>query len=500
MAYIKALPTVLAKTAHYTVATNDGDNVHVNVDATSGAATITLYAASGNAGKIISVKKTDSGTNAVTIDGNASETLDGALTTTLSQRADSITFLCDGTNWQQLVGASFDGLTQTFRGLTLRTSPNADVAATTVTLDHADEIVMQDGTRVADWDDLNAVITASGAGGLDTGSEGASRWYSIHAIRKSSDGTKNLLLHRAKSYDLDQSQTTNNGSIALKASAARTLIGQTYTPAITGYRPFHDITLSKNSSAVGYLRLSIYATSGGLPTGAALTVGRVLDQSLIAATAQRVRFVYDTPISLTAATVYALVLSSTQSVDVTNNISWYQSTVASYAGGQGVQQDGTTWTAIFAGYDFIFYDYVTQNDTALTMPSGYDQYAQVGWVYNNSSSNFRQFLQQDQSVVQETTSIVAAGTATIATLLDLAATVPPTPMAVRRWQITQSALASYVEIKPNLQSTNVSGFLRQQPVAAQLSDIEFEVQTELQHLYYGITSGNASIDVKGFKW
>ena len=39
-------------------------------------------------------------------------------------------------------------------------------------------------------DDLTADITASGANGLDTGSEGASRWYSIHAIRKSSDGTK----------------------------------------------------------------------------------------------------------------------------------------------------------------------------------------------------------------------------------------------------------------------------------------------------------------------
>jgi hypothetical protein len=101
MAYIKAIPVVLSKTATYTVSTNDGDNVQVNVNATSGAVTINLYAASGNAGKIIAVKKTDSSTNAVTLDGNASETLDGSLTLTLSGQNDAVYLVCDGTNWQK---------------------------------------------------------------------------------------------------------------------------------------------------------------------------------------------------------------------------------------------------------------------------------------------------------------------------------------------------------------------------------------------------------------
>ena len=107
MAYIKASPTILAKTAAYTVTTNDGDNVHVNVDATSGAVTITLYATASNAGKIVSVKKTDSGTNAVTIDGNASETIDGALTATLTHQYDEISLTTDGSNWAKVaeVGA-----------------------------------------------------------------------------------------------------------------------------------------------------------------------------------------------------------------------------------------------------------------------------------------------------------------------------------------------------------------------------------------------------------
>jgi hypothetical protein len=102
MSFIKALPEVLAKTANYTVTTNDGDNVHVNVNATAGATTITLYAASGNSGKIVSVKKTDSSTYAVTIDGNASETLDGALTQVLSAQYDTQTYVSDGTNWHRV--------------------------------------------------------------------------------------------------------------------------------------------------------------------------------------------------------------------------------------------------------------------------------------------------------------------------------------------------------------------------------------------------------------
>jgi hypothetical protein len=104
MSYIKAIPAVLTKSANYTVSTNDGDNVQVNTSASGGAVTITFYAASGNAGKIITVKKTDSSTNAVTLDGNASETLDGALTATLTAQYDSATFVCDGTNWQKAAG------------------------------------------------------------------------------------------------------------------------------------------------------------------------------------------------------------------------------------------------------------------------------------------------------------------------------------------------------------------------------------------------------------
>jgi hypothetical protein len=50
------------------------------VDASAGVVTVNLYAVSGNGGKKINIIKTDSSTNAVTIDGDSAETIDGNAT------------------------------------------------------------------------------------------------------------------------------------------------------------------------------------------------------------------------------------------------------------------------------------------------------------------------------------------------------------------------------------------------------------------------------------
>jgi hypothetical protein len=85
---------VLAKTGTYTVATGDGSNVVVLC---TGTFTVTLYAASGNSGNVIQVKNVSTGT--ITIDANASETIDGATTQTITARYTSLSMVCDGTNW-----------------------------------------------------------------------------------------------------------------------------------------------------------------------------------------------------------------------------------------------------------------------------------------------------------------------------------------------------------------------------------------------------------------
>lgn len=503
MSYIKAIPSVLSKTANYTVSTNDGDNVQVNVDATSGAATITFYAASGNTGKIITVKKTDSSANAVTLDGNASETLDGATTATLTAQYDSATYVCDGTNWQKQAAVSGvavdDGLSQTFRGLTLSTSPNADVAATTVTLDHADEITMQDGTRVADWDDLNAVITASGAGGLDTGTEGASRWYEIHAIRKSSDGTKGLLLHRAKSYDLDQSQTTNTNPDDIRTSATNQEHAQTFTAGLTGSMPFADMWMNKAGSPTGQVWLEIRATAAGVPTGAALYTSDKLDVSVVSGSSQRIRFPFRTQPALVSGTVYALVLNGNWTLSAVNTIQVRYNSAGGYAGGAKYYYNGSAWT-VDGTRDLVFYTYITQNDTALTLPSGYDQYAQIGWVYNNSSSNFNRFRAQDRDVVQTLLLLLSGGTATVPTLLDASAFVPPVPVMFSEFEIMTSVGGAYLTLYSGegLSLANDGGFFQQ--TAGYFNDITKLIPTITQSLVYTISSGAATIYTKAYKW
>lgn len=90
---------ITSKTANYTLLATDSV---IFVDSFGGAFTLTLPPASANTGKVFQMKKTDSSFNLVTIDGNASETIDGSLTRTLATENESYTIVSDGTNWKIL--------------------------------------------------------------------------------------------------------------------------------------------------------------------------------------------------------------------------------------------------------------------------------------------------------------------------------------------------------------------------------------------------------------
>ncbi len=91
----KVLIAPVAKSAAYTA----GGDETILVDATAAARTITLPAAAGKLGWIYNIKKVDSSANAVVIDGNASETIDGELTFSLTVQYMSLTIVSDGSNW-----------------------------------------------------------------------------------------------------------------------------------------------------------------------------------------------------------------------------------------------------------------------------------------------------------------------------------------------------------------------------------------------------------------
>jgi hypothetical protein len=72
---------------------------------TSADYTVTLPAASGNAGKIIGLRMSSALTKLVTIEGNSSELIDGATTRVMWANEVAILF-CDGTGWTKIGGKS----------------------------------------------------------------------------------------------------------------------------------------------------------------------------------------------------------------------------------------------------------------------------------------------------------------------------------------------------------------------------------------------------------
>lgn len=80
----------------YSVLSTD-DVVYLNGN--SAGFTATLPAISGLAGKIITIKKTDSTFNIITIEGNGSETIDDSLNKTLNTYNESITLIANNTGW-----------------------------------------------------------------------------------------------------------------------------------------------------------------------------------------------------------------------------------------------------------------------------------------------------------------------------------------------------------------------------------------------------------------
>lgn len=97
---------VSTKTADYTLTTSDAI---ILADAGSGAFTLTLPAASGNTGLLFRILKIESSANAVTVDANASETINGATTITLERQWDAVELVCDGTGWN-VTGGQDPGL------------------------------------------------------------------------------------------------------------------------------------------------------------------------------------------------------------------------------------------------------------------------------------------------------------------------------------------------------------------------------------------------------
>lgn len=172
-------PAVQTKTANYTALTTDG-----YINCSGSAFTITLYAASGNAGKTITIKKTDSSlSNVITIDANASETIDGALTVTLQTQYESYVLYCDGSNWS-IMTHLIPKIWTSFTGTITGSAVSGSIAYTANTLywaREADSVHIQGNIRLgvvttppvgSTWINLPTSINFSSQAGASDGGRG----------------------------------------------------------------------------------------------------------------------------------------------------------------------------------------------------------------------------------------------------------------------------------------------------------------------------------------
>jgi hypothetical protein len=400
---------------------------------------------------------------------------------------------------------------QRFRGLHLRTSPNLDVSARQVDLLHADEIVLDDGTRLGPWDNLNADIQGSvGAGALDIGTEQSSTWYSIYAIAKD-DGTKNLLLHREKNYSYDTSfGTARDATRALRVatSTAADKLAQGVQFANAGPLVYVDLDVARAGAVVGRVWISIQASVSGDASGTALATSDKLDASVISTTAGYLRFVFRAPFTVVASTQYHLVLEGDYTRSDTVFVTWGGVGAGGYANGVARQYNGTTWSNTTSIGDFRFFAAIERNAAALTLPTGYTKSALLGFVFNNSSSNFSPFLAYDNRV--RTLVPQASGTFTSSTmfLADLTAFFPPRPVRVHVG-VGNSAVGEQVAISGvpdgyQISSGNGEGGLTSGGVHIASSSVMTSqaghFMTEVQGVYYRTSGNTAQAWVLGYEW
>jgi hypothetical protein len=94
----QVISVVTAQTGATLNVTNTSGYVVYLCDATSGAITVNLPTAVGNTA-MFTIKKTDSSANSVTIDGNGSETIDGATTCIITNQYNAALIVSNNTNW-----------------------------------------------------------------------------------------------------------------------------------------------------------------------------------------------------------------------------------------------------------------------------------------------------------------------------------------------------------------------------------------------------------------
>jgi hypothetical protein len=375
-----------------------------------------------------------------------------------------------------------------------------------VTLFGAEEIVMNDGYRSTDWKNLSADITLSGAGGLSSGAEAASTWYEIYAIQKSADDAKAIMLHKGRQLVLDEQATDGTTSSTLTTNTGK--FAQGFQLDLTS--PVFSIAamLLKTGAPTGQVYATINTSSGGFPTTTVVAASDYIDIANLPASSSWIQFHFRSLPLLTVGTQYHLVLNtSSAALTGANFITWYRSNTDVYATrGAAASYNGTSWSAI-ATSDFTF-QVLCQVDNVLVLPTGYNRYALIGYVYNNASSNFQIFWAKGREVATQVTSVVTLSISGSAVAIGVTNVVPPVPV-MADFYISHTNAGHYVAVCPG-DSPRVSTDTGVVLAYASVANIAapqvplVNVYCESQWLYGFISSAGGGINgalwSKGYRW
>jgi hypothetical protein len=163
---------------------------------------------------------------------------------------------------------------------------------------------------------------------------------------------------------LDQSYETWSTSVSIPTGG----LAQVVTPGITGQLTSVDVRLWYSGSPTQGVTVGIRNVSGGLPAGSDLASGFVPDTS-IGGVAAWLSVPLSTPVSVTAGTQFAIVVTTTNNA---NDYKWRVDAAGTYAGGDLSVNLGS-WS-ILAGDDANFRTYVNTSDTGPTPPPVLQQF------------------------------------------------------------------------------------------------------------------------------
>lgn len=301
--------------------------------------------------------------------------------------------------WESLQANNGSGSeSATHQGVVLRTARNSTDALKRVELVTCDYIIMDDGAVLrndnGEWSGKYADISLSGAHGLDSGTEGNVSWYEIYAIAKE-DGTRDLLLHKSHTWRYDTFHNTGEDSgQAVRAATANTMVAQGFKLYDTAEIVSITLRVAKVGSPTGVMSLAVYSDNAGAPNVAQIQ-SYSLDVSRLTSGISEVAFNFPrTGTVLLGAAQYHMLLQGTWAINGTDYVSWrMDGSAGTHAEGSKSLWNGSTWSAD-TDDDMIFWVFTEYGVASLVYPSGYTKKSFLGWVYNDSFSNFVPFIQR----------------------------------------------------------------------------------------------------------